>query len=255
LTTFALIVNRVTLDTTFNLQALVRLTHTAADAGAEVILFPEAALTGLLNNDDPVHDAPLCQPIPGPATAALAAVAQARNVWLGVGLLERNGAQFYDTAVLLAPTGDIALKYRRISPGWHGPRAAPAVYAHGTDIPVASTPWGTAAFLLCGDLFDDALVERVHALKPDWLLYPLARSFEDGKGSDPAHQARWESEDIHDYCARVRMIGVTTLLVNYLAADALPDDGSFGGACVIAGDGVVLAQHPLGQEGMLLVTL
>jgi predicted amidohydrolase len=248
---FALAVNRVSLDAAANLDAMVRMAYASADAGAEVVLFPEAALTGLINDDNPARDLPLGQPVPGPATEAFAAVARACNLWIGVGLLERDAAQLYDTAVLLSPAGEIALKYRRISPGWHGRHADPAVYAHGIDIPAVQTPWGKVAFLLCGDLFDDDLVRQVRALDLDWLLFPFARSFDNGTWD----QARWDRQELHEYVARVRMIGVTTLLANYLCGDDLRDDGSFGGAWVISGAGAVLAQKPLGQDGLLLVTL
>ena len=59
----------------------------------------------------------------------------------------------------------------------------------------------------------------------------------------------------HEYAARVRMAGVTTLLVNYLAGDDLEDDSAFGGAWVISGAGEVLAHYSLGQAGLLLVTV
>jgi N-carbamoylputrescine amidase len=225
--------------------------HEAADAGANVVLFPEAALTGLINNDDPAHDISLGQPIPGPVTEVLAAVARMRDLWLGVGLLERDGVRLYDTAVLLSPTGEIVLRYRRISPGWHGRHVDLAVYAHGADVPPVSTPWGWVAFLLCGDLFDDDLVQRVRTLELDWLLFPFARSFADGA----CDQACWDRQELGEYAERVRMAGVTTLLVNSLCGDDLQDDGTFGGAWVISGAGEVLAQQPLGQDGLLLVTL
>jgi predicted amidohydrolase len=249
--TFALAVNRVTLDMAANLDAMVRMAHAAADIGTDVVLFPEAALTGLINDDDPTRDLLLGQPIPGPATEAFAAVARARSLWIGVGLLERDGARLYDAAVLLSPVGEIVLEYRRISPGWHGRHADPTVYVHGTDIPVVQTSWGRVAFLLCGDLFDDGLVQQARALELDWLLFPFARGFDDGTWD----QARWDCHELHEYAARVRMAGVTTLLVNYLCGDDLRDDGTFGGAWVISGTGEVLAQHPLGQDGLLLVTL
>jgi len=249
--TFALAVNRISSDVTANLDVMVRMANAAADAGAAVVLFPEAAPTGLVNNDDPARDLPLGQLLPGPATRALSAVAQARKLWLGFGLLERDGALLYDTAVLLSPTGEIALKYRRITPGWHGRYADPAVYAHGIDIHGVCTPWGRVAFLLCGDLFDDDLVQRVRTLNPDWLLFPFARGFDDGT----CDQARWEREELGAYAARVRMAGVTTLLVNYLDDGDLEDDNSFGGAWVISGAGDVLAQKSLGQDGLLLVTM
>jgi len=249
--TFALAVPQVSLDRAANLKMMARMAHTAADAGAGIALFPEAALTGLLNVDDPARDLPLGQPVPGPATETLAAVAQARNLWIGLGLLEREDTRLFDSAVLLAPTGEIALKYRRISPGWRGPRADPAVYGLGIDVPAAQTPWGKVAFLLCGDLFDDDLVQRARALELDWLLLPFARSFADGTSD----QARWEQEELAAYAAQVRAAGVTTFLVNYFDGGDLPDDNSFGGAWVISGAGEVLAHYPLGGPGLLLVEM
>lgn len=249
--TFALAVTPVSLDVAANLNMMVRMAHTAAEAGADVVLFPEAALTGLINDDNPAHDLPLGQSIPGPAIETLAAVAQARSLWIAVGLLERDGALLYDTAVLLSPLGEVALKYRRITPGWHGRHADPTVYGHGTAVSAVQTPWGKVAFLLCGDLFDDELVQHVRALDLDFLLLPFARSFDDGT----CDQARWEREELDSYAARVRMAGVMTLLVNYLAAGDLDDDHSFGGAWLISEAGEVLAQYLLGHTGLLLVEI
>ncbi len=249
--TFALAVPRIVSDTRHNLETILRMVQAAADAGADLVLFAEAALTGLINNDDPAHDIPLAQPIPGPATEAFAAAARARHLWLGVGLLEREGSRLYDTAVLFSPAGDIVLKYRRISPGWHGRQADPLIYGHGVDIPTVQTPWGKVAFLLCGDLFAAELVQRVRTLGVDWVLLPFARAFDDGI----MDQARWDREEMEAYCRQVRAIGVTTLLVNYLAGDDLEEDSTCGGAWVISADGEVLARYPLGQEGLLSVTL
>ncbi len=237
----AMIVNRVGSDVNANLTKMLRMASEAAKRGAELVLFPEAALTGLINDDDPIHDLPLGQPIPGPATDALAALAHRQGIWLAIGLLERDGERLYDSAVLLTPTGEL-VRYRRITPGWHGPDADPHVYGHGREPIAAKTPWGTVSFLICGDLFDDHLLERVRAMSPDLLLFPFARSFADGTFD----QERWEREERPAYCERVRRVGVTTLMANYLS-----DDGCFGGAMAVAADGTVLTSLPIGREGIL----
>lgn len=243
----ALVVLPLVPDIAANQAAMVRYIHAAADAGADLALFPEAALTGLVNDDVPEHDLPLGQPVPGPLTGELAALAQRRRIWVATGLLERAADRLYDTAVLIAPHGEIVLQYRRIHPGWHGRDADPAIYGQGTDLPAVDTPLGRFAFLLCGDLFQDDLVRRARRLALDWLLYPLARSFDDNSWD----QERWERETLPEYGEQVRQVGATALLVNYLDR-GLPDDHCFGGAAVISGDGTVLAKRELGQEGMLL---
>ena len=247
----ALVVNKVGPDRQTNLETILRMTEQAAMSGAELVLFPEAALTGLINNDDPEHDLPLGEPIPGPATHAIAALCDKQDVWLGIGLLERDEKRLYDSAVLIDKSGRIALKYRRNQPQWHGTKANPSVYCEGTDINEVSTPFGTIAFLLCGDLFDEAIVSRAEKLRPDLLLFPFARCFSNGSFD----QQRWDTNELPEYAARVKMVRTPTLMVNYVADEELTDDKSFGGAFVISAQGKVIASKRLGQEGVLLVDM
>lgn len=67
----ALIVPRLTADANVNLVTILRMATDAVRSGVSLILLPEAALTGLINNDDPMHDLPLGQEIPGPVTEIL----------------------------------------------------------------------------------------------------------------------------------------------------------------------------------------
>ena len=64
----ALAVNRVTTDTDANLKMITNMANEAADKQADLVVYAEAALTGLIN-DDPSHDLPLGQPIPGPVAS------------------------------------------------------------------------------------------------------------------------------------------------------------------------------------------
>jgi len=166
-------------------------------------------------------------------------------------MLERQETRLYDSAVLLKPDGSVALRYRRNEAGWHGRDADPEVYRQGEDLPVAETPFGVVAFLLCGDLFDDAIVARFKGLGADLMLFPFARCFSDGT----ADQTRWDTEELPEYARRVQMAGTPALMTNYLTDGSLPDDNSFGGAFAISAEGEVLASHPLGEEGMLIVEM
>lgn len=238
----ALVVHRMVDERDRNLNTLTRLAGHAADAEADLVMFSEAALTGLVNTGDPAHDLPLGEPIPGPATETLGRIALARDIWLAVGLFERDGDTLYDSAVLIDPDGAIALRYRRINPGWRWPGDDPRTYGSGTELPAAVTPWGTVAFLLCGDLFDDEVVERVREVAPDLLLVPFARSFEDGS----IDRERWEREESPVYAKRVARAGVDTLLTAYLR------EPMFGGAMAASREGEILDSLPIGREGALL---
>ncbi len=247
----ALAVNLVSGGWEENLAHIEVMINEAADAGAQLILFPETALTGLINNDDPAHDLPLGQPIPGPATRRLGDLARDRGIYVAIGLFELDGGRLYDSAILIDPAGEIVLQYRRISRGWRSPRADPAAYGEGDTITKVETPHGSFAFLICGDLGDDELLDRVRALDVDWLLFPFARNFNDNSYD----QERWDRDEEPWYRAQAARTGSTTLMVNYLADPAWEPDRVFGGALVVAPSGEAIAKLRLGQAGLLVVDL
>lgn len=229
-----------------SLVVMLKQVGKAATLNANLIVFPEASLTGLVNNDDPRHDLSLGVTIPGKETGILAAAAERHSIWIAVGLLERMGLKLYDTAILISSTGRIRLKYRRISAGWHGDKASSRVYGRGRTLRMARTPFGSVVFLVCGDLFDAQLVERARKLSPDWLIVPLARCFEDGSAS----QRRWDRKERPDYFRQAHRCSARALMVNSLDRRT----NSFGGAWAIS-IGVEVAALPLGRPGLVLADM
>jgi predicted amidohydrolase len=242
----ALVIERVRATPAENTSLMVEACDHAR--GCDLVLFPEAALTGLVNNDDPAHDLPLGQTVPGPATDAIGHAARRNGQYVAFGLLEREGDGLYDAAVLLAPSGEIALHYRRIQPQWHGRGADPSVYCQGSAFPVAETALGRVAFVICGDLFDDGIVGHWRSESLDLALVPLSRSFSDGSFD----QARWDAEEEAEYAARVAALGCTALLANQLEDPTLTPWPAFGGAMVVARDGTIGARWPLATAGTLV---
>jgi len=240
----ALAVNSVVSDRAENLANIIRLAQEAAVRGAHLVLFPEAAPTGLVNNDDPEHDLPLGETTRGRTIRKLRQLSSANLIWIGAGFLERSRRTLYDSAALIDPLGQILLKYRRISPGWHGKEADPLSYGHGEDVPVAETTFGRVGFLICGDLFDDGIVARLREKQPDLVLFPFARSFEDGSWDTE----RWERDEKWAYAERVEFLGATTLMVNYLSKI----DGCFGGAMVVSPSGEITHELSPGDSGILI---
>lgn len=243
----ALAVPRLTTSTEANLTEIETRTREAAGRGPDLAVFPEAALTGFVHIGDPEHDRALAVPVPGPETVRLSDLARTCSLHLAIGLLERDGVALYDTALLFAPDGRVLLKYRRISPQWHARDADPAVYRQGSDLPTAETALGTIAFLSCGDITDDALLDRVRRLRPDLLLFPMARGFDD----DVHDEREWKEQELGFYGGQVARAGAPTLLVNYVGEM----DGFIGGAVAYGADGSVLSSRPLHKPGLFLVDL
>src|SRR5262245_10407798 len=95
-----------------NLEMIADLAARARAAGASLAIFPECAVSGYCF--DSVEEAlAVAEPVPGPATTALVAIAKRLDLHLVVGLLERAGELLYNVAALVGPNGLIG-SYRKI---------------------------------------------------------------------------------------------------------------------------------------------
>jgi N-carbamoylputrescine amidase len=241
----AVVSHRITEKVTENINSMTWYVQKAITEKATLVLFSETATTGLCNNNKPEHDLPLGDNIPGNVTQHFSNLAILGNIHVAFGLFEKIGNQLYDTAVLLNRQGKIALKYRRISKGWHWPNSDPAVYREGTKVTVANLDIGKVCFLLCGDLFDEDLVHQVVSLKPDLLLFPMARTINDS----PDPQDFWDKEELPAYQEQVRKIGSVILMTGYL------DKEYVGGATVFTANGEILVKLPIKEEGILFADI
>lgn len=243
---FALAVPKLLLTIEDNLKTVLTFAEKASTEGADLVLFPEACLTGLIINDQPDHDLLLGQTVPGPITDKLCSCSAEKNIFIALGLLEREENSLYDTAILISPDRGIVLKYRRMSPGWHGLEADPSIYRQGADVNFYEINGLRMAFLICGDLFGNGINSKLIAINPQILLLPMSQSFADGS----ADQDRWNAEEFPEYSKRVAAINIPTLMVNYIGCRE-QDDSSFGGAVVFSSDGQIKDQLPLGNPGMI----
>src|SRR5262245_33955988 len=99
-------------DPARNLDAVRTALRRAADEGARLVIFPECALTGYAF-DSRDEALPFAQPVPGPATEALAADCREVDAWAVVGMLERDGDDMFNACALVGPDG-VAASYRKL---------------------------------------------------------------------------------------------------------------------------------------------
>jgi 5-aminopentanamidase len=135
-------------ETAQNLARCQELLQVGAAAGARLILFPEATLSGYMYRS--LEEAlPITEPIPGPSTDALAASCRALNVYTVVGLLEKDGPNCYNAAAFIGPSGLIG-KYRKL----HLPYLGVDRFVKQGDLPleVYDTELGRIGLSICYDL-------------------------------------------------------------------------------------------------------
>ena len=94
-----------------NLAKIEQYARRAAGQGAELVVFPEAALTGYCFASLE-EAAPFAEPVHGPSTAALAELCRELRLHVVVGLLEEEQGAIYNAAALIGPAGVLAC-YRK----------------------------------------------------------------------------------------------------------------------------------------------
>jgi len=95
-----------------NLEKILDCLESTAQAGAGIVVFPECALTGYCFTSLE-EAAPVAEPVPGPASEALAAAALKLDCTAVVGMLERDGDKVYNSALVVTPQG-IAGTFRKL---------------------------------------------------------------------------------------------------------------------------------------------
>jgi N-carbamoylputrescine amidase len=134
-----------------NLQHQLDLIQQAGEQGSEIICTSEDLKNAgffLYVLDDPALFEAATETIPGPTSERLAELARKYNLYLTACYFERDRADFYNTAILLGPNGQLVGKYRKVQiPGIESWRLKP-----GNTMPVFETDFGRAGFLICYDI-------------------------------------------------------------------------------------------------------
>lgn len=176
----------VFLDREATTDKAVSLISAAAEAGAGLVVFPEAFIP---TYPDWVWrlpawaDAPFAGrlyaesvEVPGPTVARLAEAARASGVYVAIGVNERSGATLYNTLLYLAPDGTLVGAHRKLMPTG-GERTIWGV-GDGSTLDVVRTPFGVIGGLLC------------------WENYmPLARAAMYAQGVDIYLAPTWDNSD------------------------------------------------------------
>jgi predicted amidohydrolase len=156
-------------DVDGNLRRLVALTEEASRAGAKIVVHTEMATAGYSYfSREQIRT--VAEPIPGKTTRLLGEVARRHHLFIAVGLPEIDPLtnRFYNSAVLIGPTGAVVGKYRKRS---HLVESSWASIGEGL-IPTFDTPYGRIAIVICADLFYPELARLASLSGTDILFAP-----------------------------------------------------------------------------------
>ncbi len=144
-----------------NLERIKEFISVAAGKGANIILFPELALTGYANGPGAKMHKENAETIPGPSTNALAELTRKLGVYVIVGMPEKsrkNPELFFNSAAIIGPEGVIG-SYAKLMPFGNEMRWC----EKGTEPFAFDTQWGLVGVGICYDSYMFPELPRYYA--------------------------------------------------------------------------------------------
>jgi predicted amidohydrolase len=162
-------------DKEHNLDVMKSNIKQAKNQGANLVVFPELALTGYVCRDILYE---LAEPVPkGKSIRRLEEVAKNEDIHVVFGALERSEkahATLYNTAVLLGPNGFIG-KYQKMHLPTHSVFEEKRYFRLGYQTPVFETEIGKLGLIICYDVFFPEIT-RLLRLKGSQLIICISAS-------------------------------------------------------------------------------
>ena len=185
-----------------NRERIIYYTYQAAGRGAQLVVFPECALSGYVF--DTLEEArESSETVPGPFTAALERVCREKGVHVVAGMLEKTGDCIYNSAVLCGPSG-LAGVYRKTHLPFLGvdrlTTLGPGPYE------VFDTPVGRLGMLICYDLRFPEASRCLTLLGADILILPT--NWPVGAEASPEYTAPARAVENRIFVVAVNRAGV-----------------------------------------------
>ena len=150
-----------------NREMFAPLVAEAAQQKADLVVLPEAIT--FEGNDLSYWEA--SEPVPGPSSEYFGALAKEHNLYIVVGIVERDGHLMYNTGLLLDPEGNLAGTYRKVTL----PRTEEDWGAMpGHEYPVFDTRFGKLGIMICYDGFFPEVARELSNRGAEVIAFPVA---------------------------------------------------------------------------------
>jgi N-carbamoylputrescine amidase len=242
-----------------NLDAIESGLREAAAAGAQLVLLQELHNGPYFCQHESVAEFDRAEPIPGPSSARIGALAAELHLVIVASLFERRAAGLYhNTAVVFDRSPEIAGRYRKM----HIPDD-PAYYEKFYFTPgdlgfdPIDTSVGRLGVLVCWDQWYPEAARLMALAGAELLLYPTAIGWD--PDDEPAEKERQRDAWVTVQRGHAVANGLPLLACNRTGFEPSPDGGSgaqFWGSSFVAGpQGEILAQAGSDARELLLVDI
>ena len=185
-----------------NLRRIIARIRAAREKGAELVIFPECALTGYCF-DSLAEARPFAEPLDGPAAQAIAAACRETGIYAVVGFIEQAEASFYNAAMLVGPEG-IAGCYRKA----HLPFLGVDRFLTPGDRPFAvfALPFGKVGINICYDASFPEAARVLKLLGAELVILPT--NWPPGAWRTPEFVINTRAQENHVNFAAVNRVGI-----------------------------------------------
>lgn len=241
----ALVQQHATDDRAENLRRGVVATRRAAADGADLVMFAELAFTRFYPQHPATGDvATLAEPVPGPTTEVLAALARELGVVIVPNVFERDGERTFDTSLVIDADGRLLGRTRMVHITEYACFHEQQYYAPGDlGAPVFDTAAGRIGIAICYDRHFPEYMRALGLAGADLVLVPQAgledewpAGFFEAELTVPAFQN-----------------GYFAALCNRVGRE---DQLTFAGESFVCGpEGAVRGRAPRGEDAILLADI
>jgi len=228
-------------DKEHNIKEMEKKIKQAKRKDANLVIFPELALTGYVCRDL-VYE--LAEPVPtGPSIRQITDIAKREKVHTIFGMIEQSAkarAVLHNTAVLIGPRGFIG-KYQKMHLPTHSVFEEKRYFRQGYQTPVYETNIGKLGMIICYDIYFPEIT-RLMRLKGSQLIACISAS--------PSTR-----REFFEVLTAARAIESTVFLA-FTNLVGIEDGLQFwGGSRLIAPSGSVVAQAKYDEEDLIVARI
>jgi len=224
-----------------NIEIMKRIIRHAKKRKADLVAFPELALTGYVVMDRAYE---LAENVPnGPSVRQIEEIAKKENIHIILGMIEKSAkasAVLHNTAVLVGPKGFVG-KYQKIYLPTHSVFEEKRYFRPGYQTPVFETEIGKLGIIICYDIYFPE-VTRVLSLKGARLIVCISASPSVRRGFFETLTAARAIEN--------------TVFVAFVNLAGIEDGLQFwGGSRIIAPSGSLISQAKYDEDDFIVAKI
>ncbi|WP_294562972.1 carbon-nitrogen hydrolase family protein [uncultured Traorella sp.] len=228
-------------DVRHNIRVIINAIKEASDKKIDMIIFGESFLQGfdsLSWNYDKDQDKAVF--LSSYELRCIRSIASRFQVACAFGYFENFKGRIFSSYLVVDKNGNVLSNYRRRSIGWKEYKICDEHYGEGNCFDVFELEGKRFVSALCGDLWDDDLLDEISKLDVDVILWPVYVNFSEEK---------WIQEK-EAYLNRIKHLKPYVLLVNSYTQIPLSIGGSF-----VYKDGKILLEGKRGQSDNITLEL